>query len=966
MSFAPEWYPFAGFLIALGAGLLLMPITIALARKFGFVVRPRLFKRGRRRSISYLGGIAVAASTLLGFGVLGEASEIFYFLLAGLLLMVIGFVDDRSGGKVPAWVRLVAQILVATLVAVYLYEGSLAKALFEIFLIVAVTNAFNLLDNMDGVAGTTAFATASSISFLAMVGGRPNIALTAACLAGASIAFLRHNFRSATSYLGNGGSLFIGFLIAALAVNTGLPLGTGWELVGAVLLLAVPTTDMFVVTIARFIHRKRLSHGGVDHVSHRLVRMGLSSRMAALLHGLAALVAGAMAYLASNFAQPEILVGAVAAFALAGIVLLSVRVYAEPKSWLRTAALAVSVTLLGFVLMAVAPTLSAASDLHSSRAHFEKGLDAFMAFQSQKAAAEFKSAGESARRAEETLGSFFTVPARALPIAGPNLRLARDLAEAADLLTPAALAGVEALSAFPRDAQNRPVIGLVEGRIQYAGWVHAKDYFDQAASAVRLALVKANAERGFVLPPLSSARADFVTKGNELLRTLEGASGLAEILPLISGADGPKTWFLAIQNPVELRATGGFLGAFGLLSADAGKISLLRLDSNLSLPPLPQDVGPEAVHARYDRFASNRMWQNVNMTPDFPTAAQQMMAMWEAQSGQKVDGVVAIDAVGLSHLLEVVGPVATEDFGMIDSENFSRVTLNEAYTRFPEKAERADVLLSVGAAAWSRLLSGTFENPLELRPLAKAVAERHVFAWSPLNPSAFSKAKASGALREPQDNEDFLMVVGQNAAANKIDYYMKRTINYQVKLLPEGRSESDLQVAIANTAPKSGLVKYIAGPYLPTDPAGLNRSYTSVYVPLNRGVISAQVNGEAAGVESHQEKGLAVFSNHLEALPGETSAMHLSLAGGVHRPGEYVLHVQKQPTLRADDFTVEVTIPSGMVVTGMTSGMTIEGDNVRWNGTLDTDKKFVVRYGNSLVDRIKSFIQSDSDLAISA
>ena len=956
------------FFIAVGGSLLLFPVALAWSRKYGLLVRPRLFGGARRGpQISYLGGVAIAVSTGITFVVFGATKQTAIILLGGLLLLLLGFVDDFRPGGISARWRFVVQVMLAVALAWTTYDGSLAKALFEVFVIVSVINAFNLIDNMDGVAGSTALGIAVGIAALSIASGELSTAVLAAAIAGSALAFLRYNFRRASLYLGNSGSLFLGFMLASLTFETGVRLGVGWELVGFVCILAVPTADMFVVTISRFLHGRSLFQGGTDHLSHRLAKLGLSTQQSAIAHGAAAVVGSLGVLVALWTGRPELLVGLVALFAAASFMLLGAKVYLRTplRTW-RVLGLSGVGLVSAFVLLSIAPALAAASDLHSSRAHFAKGAEALLAFDPETATNEFTSAGRSARDAERTLSSFLTLPARLLPISGPNIRLARDLAEAADLLTPAALDGIEALSAFPKDEAGRPMVGLENGRVRYEGWIAAKDYFDRAASVVRIALIRAQSQQGLILPPLSTARNEFISKGRDLLGALEGGSGLSEILPLLSGADGPRTWFLAIQNPVELRATGGFLGAFGILEADRGRIQLARLDSNLALPPLKEGVGGSPqFDARYARFASTRMWQNVNMTPDFPTAAEQMMAMWEAQSGQKVDGVIAIDAIGLSRLLEIVGPVQTADLGPVDSKNFTRLALNEAYVRFPEKAERADFLLTVGREAWSRLLTGSFENPLVLRPLAEAVAERHIFAWSPSSSTAFSNLKTSGTLKAPQKNTDFVLVVGQNAAANKVDYYMQRSINYQVKLLSNGRFEGDLRVDISNAAPKSGLVKYIAGPYLPTDPAGLNRSYTSIYVPPTHAVTSSIVNGKVAGVESHEEKGLAVYSNFVEALPGESSAMQVSMTGGKYKPGEYRLYVQKQPALRADRFTLELTLPPGAFASQTSPGMKVAGRKVRWAGTLETDKEFVVRYGSSLGDRLKELFDSDSGVIVS-
>ena len=145
--------------------------------------------------------------------------------------------------------------------------------------VVAVTNAVNIIDNMDGLAVTVTTASTLGIATIAAINGDYLVASFALAVAGASLGFLRYNFPPASIFLGDAGSMLLGFFVAALTLKLDLPVGAAAPRVLSTILLAgVPLFDLTLVMVARTREGRRVHVGGTDHLSHRLATAGASKR----------------------------------------------------------------------------------------------------------------------------------------------------------------------------------------------------------------------------------------------------------------------------------------------------------------------------------------------------------------------------------------------------------------------------------------------------------------------------------------------------------------------------------------------------------------------------------------------------------------------------------------------------------------------------------------------------------------
>lgn len=307
------------FIVPLATTAFLTPVAARMAHRFDVLDHPSS-DRYHSRVTPYFGGLAVASGLIVVAGITAASDRQLLTTLGGAtLLMVVGLLDDRFG--VGPSVKLLAEVLAASLLWVAGVRGGLFGVplldyLLTVLWVVAITNSLNLIDNMDGLAaGVTAIG---SITYflIAAPAGTFLVASFALALAGASVGFLRHNFPPARIFLGDAGSLMLGFLLAALALKLDLVGESGFvRALIPILILGVPIFDTILVVITRMREHRPIFVGGTDHSSHRLTELGLSGRSVVLATYTAQAIMCGIAVLVvhvNNFVAVPVLIGVVA------------------------------------------------------------------------------------------------------------------------------------------------------------------------------------------------------------------------------------------------------------------------------------------------------------------------------------------------------------------------------------------------------------------------------------------------------------------------------------------------------------------------------------------------------------------------------------------------------------------------------------------------------------------------------
>jgi len=322
------WFA-AAFLLSLASGLYWTPVMARTARQLGIVDKPDGHLKSHPDAVPYLGGLAVFVSFLAGVGIFTSfAQETLGLLLSGTIVLMVGLIDD-FGAMTPrqklAGQTLAALVLIKSGIYIKLEFLPVSVAIpLTVLWILSVTNAFNIIDVMDGLAGGVGALAAVVIAVANLMVGRDSIALLSIVLAGAVLGFLRSNFHPAKIYLGDSGSLFIGFMLAALSMNAGY---TRFNLVAAIspaLILGVPLFDLAFVMYARWRKGIPVMKGSPDHFALRLQRCRLSVRetavvsyaMTGLLGGTALLISQIPFQLATAMIAGAVSIALITAFLL--------------------------------------------------------------------------------------------------------------------------------------------------------------------------------------------------------------------------------------------------------------------------------------------------------------------------------------------------------------------------------------------------------------------------------------------------------------------------------------------------------------------------------------------------------------------------------------------------------------------------------------------------------------------------
>ena len=322
--------------VAFVLALILTPLVRAFARRTGMVAVPKT-DRWHKKPTAMLGGIVIWLTVITAYFIFIPLTVYGpVILLASTFLFLVGLVDDII--HIKPYQKLIGQILGSAFVVYYglslPWTGSvLLNMALAIFWLIGITNAINLLDNMDGLASGIAIIAAGFLALSFVNTGQFNEALIMLLFAGALLGFLLYNSNPASIFMGDCGSMFVGFFLASSALIN-LTGGRSRSLLPVlavpILVLFIPIFDTTFVTVLRKLSGRAASQGGRDHTSHRLVALGMSERHAVwMLYGFAAL-SGVLAILVQR-ARLDVSLAAIAGFTilltLIGVYLAGVKVY---------------------------------------------------------------------------------------------------------------------------------------------------------------------------------------------------------------------------------------------------------------------------------------------------------------------------------------------------------------------------------------------------------------------------------------------------------------------------------------------------------------------------------------------------------------------------------------------------------------------------------------------------------------
>lgn len=288
------WGP---FLVAMAVALVITPISIKVAPKIGAMDVPKDERRMHNKAMPRFGGVAIYAGimvSLAGFAL--DDVGIISIMIGCTMIYILGLIDDiknlkpivKFGGQMVCAIALFVQGIRIEFITNYFGEGRMAFGDIACFLItvlwiVAITNAVNLIDGLDGLAAGIGAISALCIGYVAYIHGQYIPTLAMMVVAGAALGFLPYNFHPAKTFMGDGGSQLLGFSIAAFSILGTVKSTTIVVVIIPALVLGLPIFDTLMAIIRRTLRRQSIGTADKEHLHHRIMRAGYGQRRAVML-----------------------------------------------------------------------------------------------------------------------------------------------------------------------------------------------------------------------------------------------------------------------------------------------------------------------------------------------------------------------------------------------------------------------------------------------------------------------------------------------------------------------------------------------------------------------------------------------------------------------------------------------------------------------------------------------------------
>jgi UDP-GlcNAc:undecaprenyl-phosphate GlcNAc-1-phosphate transferase len=317
------------FLTALVLSLAVTPIAIRIAPKIGAIDIPKDNRRMHTKAMPRFGGVAIYLGTIISMLIFMPLdTKTLGVIAGGTLIFLVGVIDDLKG--MPAKVKLLCQIICAFILFQfsvrisfisdpfgegYFYFPWIVSLIVTIVWIVGITNTINLIDGLDGLAAGVACIASLSIAYIAYIHGRTEIVMAMLAIAGGCAGFLPFNFSPAKIFMGDGGSLFLGFMLAGLSVMSPIKSATMVVTVVPVLVLGLPIFDTAFAILRRIVNGRPIMEADKGHLHHRIMDAGLGQRRTVLtLYGISGVMGVAAILISRDLFLESALLVIIAAF----------------------------------------------------------------------------------------------------------------------------------------------------------------------------------------------------------------------------------------------------------------------------------------------------------------------------------------------------------------------------------------------------------------------------------------------------------------------------------------------------------------------------------------------------------------------------------------------------------------------------------------------------------------------------
>jgi len=427
---------------------------------------------------------------------------------------------------------------------------------------------------------------------------------------------------------------------------------------------------------------------------------------------------------------------------------------------------------------------------------------------------------------------------------------------------------------------------------------------------------------------------------------------------------GKREYLILFQNNMEIRATGGFIGSFGLATFDKGSLKEFKVEDVYTVDgQLKGKVDPpdEILH-----FLGQPKWflRDSNFSPDFKLSGKRAMWFFEKGTGGEVDGVIGIDLTMARYLIDALGAVEVVDYGKkVNSENFFKIAEEESEKDFfSGSTQKKDFLGAVGRAMFDRIKNGDKVDYLALGAGAlRGFNEKH--GWFYFGDKKIEKAMeeagwgGSNGLEETREEEDYLFIVDSNFGANKANYYVTKKIDHKIEIGKEGEIKERVKITYTNESPTDSW------------PGGVYKNYLRIYTPKDTDFIDFDLGDEReaslSGVLTEDvlekvekdkflvleggEKERKYYGVFFEVPIKSEREVELTykLPWGLNfrkSGAEYKLKVIKQPGSENDEYNLLIGYPAFLKAGEFSKGGVAQEQVISYNTNLVGDKEFWARF----------------------
>ena len=545
------------------------------------------------------------------------------------------------------------------------------------------------------------------------------------------------------------------------------------------------------------------------------------------------------------------------------------------------------------------------SNIESATAKATSGLTLLGKGKSEQATAEFDGSASLFTESSNSLDSMLAWPARFLPVAAQNL----------DALRAAASSGSDlAVSAANTSAQaDYRLLTVQSGRIDLARIAAFEQPVASSLDTISTALDAIDAASSpWLLAPIDKQfgrlRSRLVEARDQADIALDGI----RVAPELFGGDEPKRWFLSFGSSGESRNAGGFIGAYAILVADGGRLSLEKTGPIGELyrlrPPLYDFTPPPDWEERYSTYNVPVNLGNISVSPSWPVDASVMAQLYpQTSGGAPIDGAIYVDPAALAGLLSLTGAITVPGLDQrLDATNVETYLLRDQYIEFASSNnQRKDILGDVASATFNAMTTRSLPSLSRITDvLGPIVAARHlqIASFAPTAESFLDRIGISGRWTTTPGS-DYISVRSANMLNNKIDAFLWRTIDVDIQLDDENNTvHTTVTVTLRNDAPANGLPPYLIG----NDrglAVGTNRNLVTLYSPLR--FESVTIDDERAGVQIQTEFNAPVLSLPVDIDPGATVTVVFELSGAISSDN-YNIEVFPQATANPDVLHVQI------------------------------------------------------------